>query len=112
MSFDISSILGNITQGAVDAAKQVATNLVKEASSDALDFVRLAAPSIGRYVDLLAANQITVEEFKSLMMGLKDLAGMFALTQAGLVAIEVDKTRNSILKAVTGIAMNAIGKVI
>jgi len=111
MSFDISGILGNLAQGAIDAAKQVATNMIKEAAADAIAFLNVALPTLSRYVDLLASKQITPEEFKSLMLGLKDLATMAALTQAGLAEIEVEKTRNAILKAVTSVAIGAVSKI-
>lgn len=112
MSFDISGILGNIFQGAIDAAKEVAQKMIKEATADATEFVSAILPALGRYVELLASKQITIEEFKSLMMGLKDLGQMAALSQAGLAEIEVDKTRNAILKAVTGIALGAVSKLV
>lgn len=110
MSF-IDGILEDLKQGAIEAAKQVAINQFKEAAKDAVEFVESALPSIGRYINLLISKQISPEEFKNLMLGLKDLAQMNGLTAAGLAAIQVDNTRNAILQAVTSVAIGAVGKI-
>jgi len=109
MSLDIPAILTEIKNGAIDAAKQTVLNtLTSEAVQDAEVFVASSVDKIERYIRLLLSSQITPEEFKSLLMGLKDLAEMNGLTVAGLAAIEVEKTRNAVLNAVTSIAMGAI----
>lgn len=110
MTFDISGIIEDLKKGAVDAAKEVASEMLKEASADAIAFVEVAAPSIARYIGLRISFQITQEEFESLMKGLLALAEMNALTIAGLSEIQVQNTKNTILKAVTSIALGAISK--
>lgn len=104
------SLLDDLKNGAVEAAKAVAQELVQEASKDAIQFVELAFPSIARYVDLRLSKQITEQEFESLVKGLLALAEMKALTLAGFGEIEIDKTRNLILKTVTSIALGAVSK--
>lgn len=110
--FNIDDIVKDLEQGAIQAAQEVATNLLKEAAKDASAFISMASPRLTRYISLFIARQITLEELKSLLMGLLDIAQMTALTEAGLAEIEVDKTRNAILKTVTGLVVGAVGKII
>lgn len=112
MSFNITSILGDLEKGAVDAAKEVAVDQLKEAAADAIDFVKVALPAISRYADLYLSNRITADEFGSLMAGLRDLAQMNGLTQAGLASVKIDETKNVILKSLTSIATGALSKII
>lgn len=112
MSFNFDSIIGDLEQGAIDAAKHVAVESLKEAAADALEFVQAALPSLNRYVALYLDKSIDADELKSLVLGLRDLAEMNGLTQAGLTAIKVNETRNAILKAVTSVALGAAGKAI
>ncbi len=109
---DVNSIIDELKIGAIDAARKVAVNMAHEAAIDATAFVTIALPSIGRYLGLYASKQISEDEFKSLMLGLLQYAEMTGLTQAGLAAIEVDRTRNTVLKTVTDIALGAVGKII
>lgn len=106
------SILTGLQEGVMDAVKQVLTNFIPEATEDVTAFFASSAGRIERYVKLLVTSQITLGEFKSLILGLRDLAELTALTQAGLAEIEIEKTRNTILKAVTSIAIGAVGKAI
>lgn len=106
------SLLDNLKAGAIEAAKKVALGFVKEGAADAEAFVEMAWPAIQRYLNLLLSKQITEDEFRSLVLGLRDLAEMKGLTAAGLVAIEVDRTRNAILKTITSIAIGAVGKML
>lgn len=112
MNFNITSILGDLEKGAIDAAKEVAIEQLKEAAADAIDFVKVALPAISRYADLYLSNRITADEFGSLMAGLGDLAEMNGLTQAGVAAVKIDETKNVILKTITSIATGAITKII
>lgn len=112
MSFSINSILGELEAGAIDAAKSVAVTMLAEASKDAKAFVHLAVPCVGRYMELFLSKQITKDEFANLMLGLKDLAELHALTLAGATEIEIDKTRNAILSTVSQIALGAVSKII
>jgi hypothetical protein len=107
---EILDILGDLQKGAVAAAKDVAIGSLKEAANDAIDFVEKALPSLNRYFDLLLRKDLTEDEFKSLVLGLRDLAEMTGLTMAGLAAIKVEETRNSILNAVTSVALGAVAK--
>jgi hypothetical protein len=111
MSFDINGIFKDLESGAIDAARDVAINELKIAAHDAIDFVSAALPALGRYLNLLVDGKISEDEFKSLVYGLRDLAELNGLTQAGLTAIQIDQTKNAILKTVTSIALGAISKI-
>jgi hypothetical protein len=110
MNFDIKSIIDDLKIGAIDAARSVAVSMLHEAAKDAADFITVALPSIERYVILWLTKQISEAEFKSLMIGLFELAEMKGLTEAGLAEMEVDRTRNAILKTVTTIVIGAASK--
>lgn len=110
--FNFDDIIKELQDGAIEAAKSVAVKMLEEAESDAKEFISLAAPSIGRYMELLISQKISFDEFKSLMMGLLDLAKMNALSLGGLAEIEVDRTRNTMLKVVTEMLGNVAGKFI
>lgn len=112
MKIDFSSIIGLVFQGAIDAAKKASSEWAKEATQDAMAFVNSSLPKIGRYVDFLADGEIDSEEFKSLMMGLKDLAELAALTQIEKSEIKIQETRNAILNAVTNVVVGAVSKAI
>lgn len=108
----MNDIFEKLKDGAIEAAKAVASDMAKEASADAIAFVSMAAPSIGRYIKLRVDGQISDDEFKNLMGGLLVLAKMEGLTLAQMAAIKIDETRNAILKTVTGIALGAVSKII
>ena len=110
--FDINSILDDLKVGAIHAAKEAGVQFLREAGHDALNFIQAALPSLARYADLLLAKQISEDEFKHLVLGLRDLAEMNGLTTAGLASIEVDKTRNGILKAVSSVVVGAVSKIV
>ena len=108
----MNSFFEELKNGAVEAAKSVAVGMAKEASADAIAFVSMAAPSIGRYTEMLSSSQITPDEFKSLMGGLLVMAKMQGLTLAQATLIKIDETRNAILKAVTNVALGAVSKIL
>lgn len=110
--FNIDSILDELKEGALNAAKEAGTKFLETAGHDALNFVQAALPALARYADLLLAKQITEDEFTHLVLGLRDLAEMNGLTAAGLAAIEVDKTRNGILKVVSSVVVGAVSKIV
>lgn len=109
MSF-MDNIIEKLKDGVIDAVKVVGSEFIEQAKADGIDFVKAGAPSLLRYFQLYASAQISQEELKSLVFGLKDLAEMKALTLAGMTAIQVDKTRNTIFQTVTSIATGAIAK--
>lgn len=111
-NIDIQGIIDDLKVGAIDAARQVASSMLQEAAKDATAFVSMATPAIMRYLDLAIAQKITLDEFKSLMLGLVDLAKMAALTEAGLAEVEIDRTRNALLKTVTSLAIGTVSKLI
>lgn len=108
----IDLILEDLKKGALESAKEAGAKFVKEARKDGLEFVEKSAPKIGRYLDLLLRKEITEEDFKCLMIGLKDLTQMNALHAAQLAAIEIDKTKDALLQTVTSIALGAARRLV
>lgn len=112
MNFDITNIADDLKRGAVDAAKEVAKNFLVESAADAVEFVSKSLPYLERYMKLYLDDKINADELKSLVLGLKYLAEMNALTVAGMASIEIENTRNTILKTITSIALGSIKSII
>lgn len=111
-NFNVYSIVDDLKLATSEAAKEVLRGMGKEATEDAFAFVEMALPAMARYSSLYITRQITEDEFNSLVLGLRDLAQMSALTLAGLAQIKIDETRNAILKTVSNIAIGAASKFI
>jgi hypothetical protein len=108
----LQSILSDIENQTLDAAKTAGKAAMTAAISDTKDFLVQALPRLERWFQALLDKNITEDEFKSLLLGLKDLAFVNALTVAGIAEIEIDKTRNTILQTLTSVASSAAGKLI
>lgn len=106
------SFIDDLKKGAITAATSVAADMAKEAEIDAIEFVKLAAPSISDYFFLYNEKKITEAEFHDLMKGLLVLAKMSGLTLAQVAAIKIDETRNAVLRAVTSIALGTVDKLL
>lgn len=109
-TFDISNIVGELVQGSVNEAKAAGVSFLKEVAADAAAFVQSAIPLLSRYIDLVITNQISLDEFKSLLLGLRDLAELKGLTAAGLAQIELEATRDALLRGVTSVALGVAEK--
>lgn len=108
----LDGLIQNIAEAALEGAKEAGSRFLPIAIGDAKAFVADAGPKLVRYFDLLAEGKITRDEFDTLVKGLADLAAMRGLTEAGLALVEVEKTKNSILKAVTSVISSTITKLI
>lgn len=104
----LDAIIKDIEAAAIAAAKEAAAGYIPAATEDAIAFVKTTVPMLERWIGFLISGAINTDEFKSLLLGLKDVIVLNALTQAGLISIEVEKTKNAILNAVTQVATGAI----
>ncbi|HXB41903.1 MAG TPA: hypothetical protein VNZ49_15280 [Bacteroidia bacterium] len=101
MPIDFQNIF-NVLVGEVEKlAQDTLKNYVNDAKSDGVAFLNSTKADLQKWVNELAAGDMTAEEFKSLVNGQKDLLEMVALRKAGETAITIDKFENSLLNLVT-----------
>ena len=108
MSINTEAVL----QTTLDKSKELADTLFKrfteQAVSDTQAFLQRSKLSIARATALLAANQISQEDFEDLILGKKDLFEMHALKQAGLASATIDTFVNGVLQILLDAAFAAI----
>ncbi|MFZ5449703.1 MAG: hypothetical protein ACOZFS_13810 [Thermodesulfobacteriota bacterium] len=78
------------------------------ALQDGQAFLEKSKADLQRWLKMLNNKEITQEEFKSLVEGLKDLAAMEALKQAGLKAAKIDKFRTQAINLLIDTAFKII----
>ncbi len=92
--FEFDKFLATLKEQMAQLAK---TNFGKEnwqaALKDGQDFVDKSKADLQKWLKMLNNGEISQDEFKSLAAGLRDLAEMEMLKQAGLKAAQVDKFR-------------------
>lgn len=108
----IDGILDDLVKGVLEAAKTAGKNALEASISDTKDFLIKCLPRIQSWFLSYMTKEISEDEFKTLLDDLKSLALMNALTAAGLTEIEIDNTRNAILKTATNIITGAISKIV
>lgn len=94
-----------------DVAKLIEKNLsdyADAATSDCDDFLDSIKADLLRWTELLAQNQLTLQDFEFLVKGKKDLAELEALRQQGLAQIRMNKFKNGLISTVIGAARKAI----
>jgi hypothetical protein len=85
-------LIGQITQLAKDTVKED----WQAALQDGKDIVDKNEAKLQKWLTMLNQGQIDKEEFEFLCGGLKNLAEMEALKQAGLKAAQIDKFRTQL----------------
>jgi len=90
----------NILSASKDLAQQTLQGFVAQAESDATDFLNQSKQQLNLWTDQLASGQLSSDEFNDLALGLKDLALMHALTQAGVAAATAQRFRDAVIKLV------------
>lgn len=97
-----------IEQAAVNTAKLAAKQYEDEARADAEAFVNRAGALLLKYTTQLAADEISEAEFADLVQGLKDLATLNALTEAGLGAVALQALRDAVVSAIIQVVLDAV----
>lgn len=98
MDFDefLDILISKLSDIAKDAAEDIKESLIKDGTA----FAEKTRERLLRWAALVAADKLTIDEFKYLLEAQKDLAAMEALKQKGLAKIRIDKLRNSLIDAV------------
>ncbi len=97
LSLDLNAIISEVTSKIVDLAKQEAEGYIEQASHDAIDFVKLVFDNMNRWAKLVISEELTVNEFKFLLKGQKELLVMHSLSLAGLAAVRLQRLRDGII---------------
>lgn len=97
---DFANLFDDLKGQVITLAKISLAKYEKEAKKGALLFLNEIKSKLSRWTLLLAAGQLTTEDFEWLVNSQKQLLEMKALSQAGLAAIRVDQFKNSVLNMV------------
>jgi hypothetical protein len=70
------------------------------AVKESVAFLNQTRSDLERWLKLMITGDLTREEFEWLVAGKKDLLDLFALKEAGLARVRIDKFRNGLLKII------------
>lgn len=91
-----------------DLVKLTLSNYKKEALEDAKTFLESTKDKLKRWTELLAAKQLSTEDFEWLVESQKDLAKMTLLKQKGLAEIRIDQFKKSLLNLIVDTVFNKV----
>lgn len=97
---DFDEFLDILTAKLGDIAESAAEEIKDALIHDGVAFARKTQKRLQRWAGLVAADKLTIDEFRYLLEAQQDLARMEALKQKGLAQIRIDRLRNSLLNAV------------
>ena len=89
-----------VIRGSEGLAQETLNGFIVQARGDTSDFLNQSTQRLQEWSTQLGQGQMTKDEFADLVGGLKDLATMRALTQAGIAAANVQRFRNAVIKLV------------
>ena len=101
---DFDDFLAALKDNAAVLAKETFDGYEAQAKQDAETFIDKAKDDLKRWTKLLADGDINEEDFSDLVNAKKALAEMFALRQAGLSLIKLEKFRKSFINLVVDTA--------
>jgi hypothetical protein len=108
----VDSIISGLESGLIDAAKSAAVELKPQVVDNAKNFITIAYKSIERWVMKWSSGVLSTDQLKDLLADLLWDAVEHALTVLQRIEVQVDKTKNTLLSLVTGVASNVVGKLI
>lgn len=103
---DYDKIWDTLKNSVLDLAKSEVKDFTDDAIKDGEAFLAASKERLMRWTQLLIDKKITQDDFEFLVKGLKDLAQMDLLLQAGLTAIKVDKLKNGIIDIIIKTAIS------
>jgi hypothetical protein len=101
---DFSRFLELVKTGAITLGKDTVSGFAKRAETDTADFLRRSREDLIRWTGQLARQDLSKEEFESLVRGQADLAKMAALTQAGAALADIQRFRDGLINLVVSSA--------
>jgi hypothetical protein len=94
----------DVVSGAKDLARTSLDGFVDQAEGDSKAFILTNKTELEKWGKQLANREITRDQFEFLVMGLKDLTEMHALTEAGVAEASVQRFRDKLINLVINAA--------
>jgi len=103
---DFGNFLENLENGLGELAKDSMNDFAAAALKDGKAFIEKARDDLNRWTKLLAAGELTKEDFEFLVAGKKDLAEMETLKEAGLTLVRIEKFQNALISLIIDTAID------
>ncbi|MGD8379467.1 MAG: hypothetical protein PVI37_00410 [Gammaproteobacteria bacterium] len=100
MSTDLNALWQSIEEAAVVLAKKAFASYAGQAESDTRAFLKASERQVRDWSAELASGQLSREDFKFLLDGLKELATLHALKEAGLAEVKLAQFRSDLVKTI------------
>lgn len=97
---DLKSFWDTLVNEVGNLAKLQLPEFKKAAEQDGQDFLDGSKVQLEKWAKQLADGEINKDDFEFLVKGLKDLAEMEALKQAGLAVIQIDRFKKAVINTV------------
>jgi hypothetical protein len=94
-----------LRKGVTKLARELAGGLETDALSDLDAFLKRSERDMVRWTRLLAAGQITEEDFRDLIEAQKALAELHELTKAGVAVTKLERFRSGLVSLLVDTAM-------
>jgi len=95
-----------LKEGAKKLAGETFDGFEDQAKKDAEDFIEKSKEDLKRWTKLLAQGDINEQDVSDLVLAKKALAEMFALRQAGLTLIKLERFRKGFINLVVDTAFD------
>lgn len=106
--FNFETFFQELKDGAIDIAKNEASDYIREATDDGQEFLESIKDDLQTWMRQAAEGQLSKEDLAFLIRGKRDLAQMKALTQAGLAAARIERMRTAAIDLVISAADKAV----
>jgi hypothetical protein len=103
-NFDV--FLDAIEEGLKELAKKTLKGFKDEAVTDGKAFLDASKDDLKRWTKLLAQGELSQDDFEWLVLGRKDVAELYALKQAGLALVRIDRFKNALLSLIIDTAFD------
>ena len=100
-----TDFLSKVNAGVVTAAKGALTGYVNEMKSDAEAFLTQADADLKTWTQQLAEGKIEADDLAEYVKADADLAGLAALTGAGIAAADLQRFRDTLINTVIDAAV-------
>lgn len=101
-AIDWNALLNNVESQVLTLAERILQDYIKQARSDAKDFLNGSKDFIVTAGEQLATGEIDQELFESELRGRLDDAEFLALEEAGLAQVRLDEFTEGVIKIITG----------
>lgn len=100
MAIDVVSTLNTIKTGIMGLAQSTLKNYLPQAESDAKNIADAIKDNVQTWTAQLTSGQISPDDLKFLISGNEELLKIDALTQAGIVAIQLDQFKQGVVNII------------